>query len=83
MDTLKPVRSNDANFTGYLTILHRGKAVIDYLFHYVMQSFPVFLSWDVLQMALDPATGSLYFRAEDIHNTGVLIFDDQPEGLSY
>ena len=65
------------------TILVRREERTDNLWHHLMQIFSVFLTLDVLQMTLDPATGQPFFRAGDIEDTRVVICDEHEEGLFY
>ena len=80
MDPGETVRSEHIGLPKNFTILVRREAAIDNLFHHLMQIFSTFLTLDVLQMALDPVTGNPFFRAEDVANTRVVIFDDHEEG---
>lgn len=67
------------------TILVRreGPSPINNLFHHLMQLFSVFLTLDVLQVTLDPATGIPLYRADDIEHTQVVIYDDHEKGPFY
>ncbi len=83
LDPVETVRSEDIGLPKDYTILVRREAPIDNLFHHFMQIFSIFLTLDILQLVLDPVTGNPFFRAEDVENTRVVIFDDHDEGPFY
>ena len=73
--------SSPKNYT--ILVRREGPSPMNNLFHHFMQIFSVFLTLDVLQIAIDPATGNPFFRAEEIENTRVIIFDEFVEGPFY
>lgn len=83
LDPMWTVASQDTGLPKDYIILVRREAAIDNLFHHFMQIFSVFMTLDVLQLVLDPVTGNPLFRAEDVENTRVVIFDDHDEGPFY
>ena len=85
LDAAEMVRSEDTSLPRNYTILvkREGEKTTDNLFHHGMQLFSIFLTLDVLQTTLDPATGEPFFRAGDVENTRVVILDDHPEGHLY
>ena len=83
MDPVLTVEPEDDGLPQSYTILVRREAPVDNLFHHSMQILSIFLTLDILQMVLDPVTGNPFFRAEDIQNTRVVIFDDHDDGPFY
>lgn len=69
------------NYT--ILVRREGPSPVNNLFHHLMQIFSIFITLDILQMAFDPRTGKPYFRAEDVENTRVIVFDDHEEGPFY
>ena len=65
------------------TILVRREAPIDNLWHHFMQISAIFLTLDVLSMAIDPWIGRTFYGPDDIAHTRVIIFDEHPDGPFY
>lgn len=83
LDPAETVQSENIGLPKDYSILVRREAPIDNLFHHFMQIFSIFLTLDILQLVLDPVTGNPFFRAEDVENTRVVIFDDHENGPFY
>ena len=83
LDPTQTIQSTTDSLPKNYTILVRREAPIDNLFHHGMQILSVFLTLDILQLALSPTTNTPFYSPSDIDNTRVVIFDDHPEGPFY
>ena len=83
LDPVEFVPTQDTTFPKYYDILVRREAPVDNLFHHFMQIFSIYMTLDVLQLTIDGRTGGPTFRAQDVHNTRVVVFDDHEDGPFY
>ena len=73
-----PQEKGPKNYT--ILVRREGPSPINNPFHHLMQIFSVFLTLDVMQATIDPATGDSFYREEDYQNTQVVIFDEHVDG---
>lgn len=66
-----------------LLVKREGGNVIGNAWHVLMQMMSLWLSLDVMRIAVDPSTGRPYYGDQDVGNTQVIILDEDPEGPFY